>query len=201
MTLRNSPTRYGSLAKFLHWFIALLFLLEYCSIYFREWFTAKDTPAHDIAFQIHVSVGVGVAMFAILRILWRLNNPPPTPLPGPLWQRRGAGISVLLLYFFMFAMPVSGYLYSKLPIDFFGLYQIAPFAETVLCEWLDSELNWSWQRDIRDPMRTFHREFAGELVLWVLVLIHTVAACYHHFVKCDSTLLRMLPGRSDRLDR
>ncbi len=67
MPLKNTQYSYGSIAKWLHWSIALLFLMSYCTVYFRQWFTEEKTPENWIALQLHLSVGVTVAVLVLLR--------------------------------------------------------------------------------------------------------------------------------------
>jgi len=56
--LRNSATHYGSIARTLHWLTALLFLLAYIAVYYRQWFTEARTPENWTALQLHLSFGV-----------------------------------------------------------------------------------------------------------------------------------------------
>ena len=44
MTLKNTKSNYGFIAKWIHWAIAILFLCSYCAVYFRHWFTEEKTP-------------------------------------------------------------------------------------------------------------------------------------------------------------
>ncbi len=44
MTIKNTKQNYSSIAKYLHWMIVFLFLMSYCTVYFRHWFTEEKTP-------------------------------------------------------------------------------------------------------------------------------------------------------------
>jgi cytochrome b561 len=44
MDFKNTANHYGSLAKYLHWGTAVLFLASYISVYYRHWFTEEKTP-------------------------------------------------------------------------------------------------------------------------------------------------------------
>jgi hypothetical protein len=46
MPLRNTRENYGSIARWLHWATALLFVAAYVAIYYRHWFTTARTPAN-----------------------------------------------------------------------------------------------------------------------------------------------------------
>jgi uncharacterized membrane protein YjfL (UPF0719 family) len=44
MDFKNTANHYGSIAKYLHWGTAVLFLASYISVYYRHWFTEEKTP-------------------------------------------------------------------------------------------------------------------------------------------------------------
>ena len=82
MTLKNTADNYGTIAKWLHWLTALLFLGSYVSVYYRHWFTEAKTPENWTALQLHLSIGVTIGVIVLLRILWRIANRHPDPVPG-----------------------------------------------------------------------------------------------------------------------
>ena len=51
---KNTDERYGRLAMILHWTVALLFLLSYMSVYYRQWFTEAQTDINWLALQLHL---------------------------------------------------------------------------------------------------------------------------------------------------
>ena len=75
MSFRNTAVEYGTIAKSLHWTIAALFLISYCSVYYRRWFTVAEedlslwvgTPNYT-ALQLHLASGITIFAFVILRI-------------------------------------------------------------------------------------------------------------------------------------
>jgi len=183
------------MAKFLHWTIAAVFLVQYCVIYGRHWFTDEDTPASWALLQMHQAIGISVMVFVLWRIVWRLAGVRPAPADHPKWVRTMASLVHGALYFFMISMPITGYLYAGNETVFFGAFEIPAFGDTAVANWILSTWDLAWKEGIREPMRDFHREFAGETVLWLLILIHAGAALYHHYVARDDVLLRMLPDR------
>jgi cytochrome b561 len=83
------------------------------------------------------------------------------------------------LYAFMISMPLLGWLLlsaSGKPIPFFGLELPALIGKN---------------KDIADSIKEIHETIgtAG----YYLVGAHALAALYHHYVKRDDTLIRMLP--------
>jgi len=90
MPSRIPPARYGAVAQAFHWIIAALVVTQFVLANLEV-----DLPigAHKLALLArHKSVGMTILMLAVLRLLWRLWNPPPAlpvgmnpssvPLPG-----------------------------------------------------------------------------------------------------------------------
>lgn len=188
----TTERRYGSIASLLHWATALAFLALYCIVYSRNWYLDEDSAAGLTALQLHQAIGLSVAVFFVWRIWWRLTATKPLPIPGPRYAQRAASVSHAAFYFFMIAMPVSGYLYATNPTNFLGLLVVPAFGDTPLCHWLVNTFDLSLKTDIRPPNRFFHRDLIGPLVLPVLIGAHVLAALYHHYVLRDDTLTRML---------
>ena len=109
MGLKNTAENYGSIAKWLHWGTAVLFLGSYVSVYYRHWFTEEKTPENWTALQLHLSIGVTIAVVVALRIIWRLSNRVPDPEPGTKLEHLAAHTGHLALYAIMIIMPVTGY--------------------------------------------------------------------------------------------
>lgn len=182
---------YTSLAKWLHWLIALCFLGAYCSIYYREWLT--DVLAYDrIAIQLHYSFGITVAALVIVRIAWRWFHAPPEPVADTALHRRAIRLGHLLLYAVMILMPITGYLSvadflsaGKGHVDYWLLFKfdflrdVEPFAP----------LGLSLQQ-LEDPAHRIH-VVLGAWIVWLLIAGHAAAAFYRQRVRKDGTLDKM----------
>jgi cytochrome b561 len=192
MDWRNTQTRYGAIAKTLHWAVAGLFLLSYCSVYYRHWFTEERSGPWFTFGNLHRCFGVSIAVFVMLRIIWRLRNPVPHLYPGPKWEHAGAKISHFGLYFFMIMMPLTGYFGTGAPTDF-GWFAIPSFEDSRWFGWISGgSISFEqWEK----PLDFFHKEIGGALLVWILIVIHTGAALYHHYYRKNDTLRRILPGR------
>jgi len=205
MAIRNTTLTYGSLAKWLHWSIAILFFLSYCTIYFRIYLTPECpqdlfpegcTNTNILAFTLHKSFGITIAAFVALRIIWRLSNPAPTPEPASPLAHFAAHAAHYALYFFMIAMPLSGWMGSGGPIHFFNLVDIPPFKVSSLFHWMLDQ-GWFESFDTFEvPVDYFHKNIGGATLLWMLIVVHAGAALYHHIIVKDRTLVRMWPGSS-----
>ena len=132
MAYKNSADNYGTIAKTLHWLTALLFLASYVSVYYRQWFTEKETDANWTALQLHLSLGVSIAVVVVLRICWRLYNRPPEEEPGSRLEHLAAKVGHYALYSVMIIMPITGYIGTGVATEFFFLFDIPKFADTWL---------------------------------------------------------------------
>lgn len=195
MDRHNTSTSYGTVARTLHWIVAGLFLMSYGFVHYRHWFTEEQTGPWFTSGNLHRCVGVTIAAFVLLRIVWRLKNPPPDLPPGPKWEFVGAKISHYALYFFMIMMPLTGYFGTGAPTDF-GWFALPSFEDTQLFQWVSgSTMTFEvWEQ----PLDFFHKRIGGALLVWILIVVHAGAALYHHFYRKDDSLVRMLPGIRSR---
>ncbi|MEM0955914.1 MAG: cytochrome b [Pseudomonadota bacterium] len=189
--LRNSDVAYGTIAKWLHWLTALLFLAAYASVYYRQYLTETNTPGNWSALQLHLSFGVTVAVVVILRIIWRLMNRPPSLEPGTPVEHFAAHAGHYALYAVMIIMPLTGYLGTGAATDYFFLFEIPKFEDTQLFTLLVSEGLGLTFEEFEAPIDTIHKSIMGEWVVWLLILGHALAALYHHYVKKDDTFRKM----------
>lgn len=169
----NSP-QWGSVSKFLHWFSALYLVgLAGVGIYISN-FAAP--PLKFELINMHKAFGAIFLVLVTFRLLWRWTHPIP-PIPdNPVY--RLSLLSAPILYLFMFIMPLSGFIMTQTagyPISIFGLFQLPT---------------------LFDKAPEVSRVFLGihqwsAFILIGLIVIHTLAAFYHHFVFKDDVLRRM----------
>jgi len=179
MVIRNTPTRWGAVAQFLHWLIVILVIVQVvlASI-------ADDLPLGMKKLAMlarHKSVGITILGLAMIRLLWRWANPTP-PLPDTLrpYERALARFTHAVLYFLLFAMPLSGWMMSSargFPVSWFGFFQLPDLVPK--------------SKPLYEALLTTHQTLA--LVLAAVVTLHAAAALKHHFMMKDDVLRRMLP--------
>ncbi len=195
MSLKSTPANYGLIAKIFHWGTALLFLAAYMSVYYRHWFTEAKTPENWTALQLHLSFGVSIAVFVLLRIIWKVMDNSPKQEPGTSAEHLAAKAGHYALYAVMIIMPITGYLGTGAPTEFFFLFDIAKFPDTaVFSALVDSGLVSSFE-EFEKPIDFIHKDILGAWLLWILIAGHASAALYHHFVKKDRTLVKMTHGQ------
>jgi len=177
--MKSLPQRYGRAAVILHWTVAVLL----SSALVLAWILPrKSTPGYDAILELHKSVGIVVLALVVLRLLWRLGN-PVAPAAGltPL-ETRLSELTHWALYAVMLGIPLTGYLFASAEgqhLDFFGLLTAASPLPT--------------NRSFSGPMEFLHR--TGQYAIYGFVGLHVLAALYHHFVKRDGVMQRMLPMR------
>jgi cytochrome b561 len=179
MPNQSSPTRYGAVAQAFHWLIAALVVTQFVLANLAE-----DLPigAHKLALLArHKSFGMTVLMLAILRLLWRLKHRPPE-LPAGMKpvERMLARSTHIAFYVLLFAMPLTGWLMSSAKnysVSWFGLFtwpNLIGKNETAF-----------------EVLRSTHDILSD--VLFIIAVLHILAALKHHFWHKDDVLLRMLP--------
>ena len=191
MNFKNTVENYGSIAKFLHWGTAILFLGSYISVYYRHWFTEEKTPENWTALQLHLSIGVTIAVVVALRIVWRIANRQPDLEPGTKLEHLAAHAGHYALYAIMIIMPLTGYVGTGVNTEYFFIFDIPKFENTQLFESLVSGGLGITFQEFEEPIDFIHKEILGAWLVWILILGHVSAALYHHFVKEDKTLNKM----------
>jgi len=195
MALKNTARDYGSVAKWLHWSMAALFLASYCTVYYRQWFTEEETPENWIALQLHLSVGLTLAALVALRIFWPAANRLPEPEPGRRIEQLAARPRHYTPYAMMVLMPVTGYIGTGVHTEYFLTFEIPKFADTRLFAWLVGDGLRMTFEEFDKPVDFIHTEVMGEGVVWLLRAGHILAAVCHHFGKKDRTIRKMTTGR------
>lgn len=169
--------RYTTGAIWFHWTIGLLVIANLVIGVLHESLLKGTIP-------LHKSIGMTVLVLSIARLGWRLAHPaPPLPDDIPHWQKLAAHVSHWAFYFFIIALPLTGWVFSsaaekRRPLTFFDLFDI-PYLPVRQGPHLgdlphDAHVVMGW-------------------TLLALVALHVGAALKHHFVDRDAVLARMAP--------
>lgn len=187
--MRSDPaTSYGSIARWLHWVMALWVFATCLTIYYLTW-RSSEFPLPGLNY--HKVLGFSLLVPLVMRVAWRIyNRVPELPDTMPNWQQRTSHLSHLSLYVLMFLMPISGYLGNGGGVDF-GFFRVPAFGNTRLAQWTFDSLGITYaQWDVF--FDRVHYGIVGPYVLTAFVFVHVAAALYHHFVQRDDVLRRML---------
>ena len=170
--------RYDRGAIVLHWLTAALILINL--LLGVSMVALPISPRKLHWYLLHKSIGITVFLLTSLRLAWRAARPHPAPVPMPRWQRRSAAASHALLYALLFAVPLSGWLYSSaagVQVVYLGIVALPDLVAK--------------NRALGDALRIVHLSLDALLV--ATVFIHVAAAIKHHVVDRDDVLARMLP--------
>jgi cytochrome b561 len=179
--LRNTTTAWGSLSRALHWVLglAIIGMLAY------GWWMNHIAARPDRYFHrsIHADVGYVILLLMALRLIWRALNPRPALPDGtPRWERVLAHINQGGLYVVTIAVTLLGWAHSGAHkptyASWFGLFDVPQFT--------------SENRANAGLFEDWHIYMA--YVLLAMVVLHVLAALYHHVYKRDQVLTRMASG-------
>ena len=197
MQLQNSAERFGTVAKALHWAIALLVVVAYALAISLDQVTRSSDPWRRIL-HFHQWIGFTILFLMIARAYWRLQGRHPDPLGDNRFERRAASIVHTTLYVLLIAMPITGWAGGKMNRTYFNLFEVPSFYNTPLYDLIVTRgLGLTWEQ-FEAPLDFFHYGLVGPYLLWMLIAAHVGAALFHHFVRRDGTLLRMLPARAPK---
>lgn len=178
--LKNTEDTYGSVAKLLHWLIAILFIGMI--IFGLILANMKDNPNLPALVALHKSIGLTLLLLVIIRLGWRFTNVQPLlPITVPRWERLASHLVHFFLYVVVFAMPITGWLMSSWkhkPVVFWG--------------WFNAALPLK-----KNDILSGQFFMAHQVIAWIsigLICLHIGAALKHHYIEKNNVLKRMLPG-------
>lgn len=184
--LRNSDNGFGTVTIALHWTIAVLILgLILAGFVMRR--IEIDPGLQFSLYQWHKSFGFTALGLAAFRMLWWLveTSPAASPTLGPM-EHMAARATHLSLIALALLVPLSGWAVvsvSTLAIPSF-YFNLIIIPHLPLPKSGTSEAFWA---------------LAHAMLAYVtlgLVAIHAAAAFYHHLVRRDLVLIRMLRSGS-----
>ena len=177
-------TRYDTVAMSLHWLIAVLLIFM---LFFGGDLMKGEKAGSFFGPSLHVSIGSAILVLSVLRLVWRLSNPPPAyPANIAPWEQMAAKATHLLFYVLLISLPLTGWLATP---------KFLSEEEAVAGLTLFGTFPLPGAPSLGLPMKGIH-ELGTNLGIALLAL-HVFAALKHHFFNRDDTLRRMLPfGRT-----
>ena len=176
----QTRSRYSPALRRLHWLMAVLVLAAYLLIEQRGIFP-RGTAQRAAMVQGHFWAGIAVFLLAWWRLLARRRDGAPAIVPAlDRWSALAAKALHLALYAFFIAMPLLG-LATAWTDD---KAVLLPFTGIALPALLPVD------KDLAHQLEDLHGSI-GEAFYWVIGA-HVLAALYHHLLRRDDTLRRML---------
>lgn len=175
--LQNDHQKYGLVARFFHWTVALLIL---CLLSVGFWMESLEySPFKGTLYGLHKSFGMIVLVLAALRIVWRGTAPQPGHLAThAAWEISLARVIHFLLYTGMILMPLSGWVMSAAgqhAVPFFWLFNVPPIVPA--------------HENLAAIAAGVHALTAYTLI--AAIGLHYMGALKHHVMDRDETLRRM----------
>jgi cytochrome b561 len=182
MRWRNSSGGYGSILQMIHWTTVGLVIVAWLLGEFDDVFPKGAARAASLF--VHISAGLLVLGILMLRLLWRLADPPP-PMEHTVlgeWLDRAGRLTHHVLYALLIVVPISG-----ITLQFARGNALPLFGVTEIVS------PWTADRRFAHSVKDVHEVTANALV--IIAAFHAAAALFHHWVLRDRTLIRMLPTR------
>jgi cytochrome b561 len=170
---------YGTVARLLHWIIAILLLLQIPAgiAMVSEPLTAWTAPVYIF----HKGSGAVLLVLVLARAAWRLTHrPPPFPDYMPPLEQRIANATHVAIYVVLVVMVVSGYVHvigGGYPIEMLDALGVPPLIPNV--------------PRLANAVLPVHQ--FGAFVLVGLVAVHIAAVMRHHLIERNPVLRRMWP--------
>lgn len=180
-------SRYSSVAIALHWTIGLIIIGNLVSGMTIDYFFDSPDPVMqqlgNTIIGLHKSFGLTVIMLTLVRICWRIANPPP-PLPAHMTRLEIilSKVSHYGFYALMLLMPMTGWAMTSTgktlyPLGWFGVFEVPKLP-------LDRSMGGFFAQS---------HAVLGWMTLATLAL-HLLAVAKHHYFDRDNLLARMLPA-------
>lgn len=174
-----SNEQYDRFSIGLHWLMLALIAAVYACIELRVNFP-RGSGIREGLKQWHFMLGLSVLALVTIRSIVRLRGitPPIRPEPAA-WMKGLAHVGHLALHVLMFGMPIAGWIILSAegdPVPFFGL-ELPPLVAP--------------DETLAKSVEEIH-ETAGT-VGYYLIGLHAAAALFHHYIRRDNALTRMLP--------
>jgi len=171
---------YTPVARTLHWVTAILVLAI-----IPIGIVMVNVPAgalQNFLFHLHESLGALLIPIIACRLIYRLTHRPlPLPVEIPAFQRLAAEGLHWVLYGLLMIQPILGWITSssfRAPILVFWLFELPPI-------WPEDRAFSEWIGDIHGTIG---------FIIGFLLCAHVGAALFHHFVRKDRVLMRMVSG-------
>jgi len=167
---------YGATAKFLHWTIVALLIIQYSLGWLMP--DVHGGPP-GVGMIWHISIGTVILALIAVRFLWRLTHPVAPESSLPPWQRITSEAVHWLLYLLVLLTALSGWLFASARGWIVSWFFVAPLPMLT-----------SGNRALVKALDGWHQNF-----MWALSIVaglHITAALVHLFYYRDGVMRRML---------
>jgi len=172
---------YTATARVLHWITAALVLLQIVlGIIIANKLAGEAWQ--DPLYNLHKSNGAVLIPIILLRIFYLWGHPAPALLADiPTIQQFAAYTTHYLLYALVVVQVFLGWIGTAAypaPVPIYGLFNLPS--------------PWPENRALSEQLLSVHKVVG--IAIAVVAAMHIGAALYHHFVRKDRILMRMISG-------
>ncbi len=171
---------YDTAARVFHWTVAALLACQFATALLLP-HIRMDTPL-DTTINLHFNIGLTIGVVMAARLVHRRRHPVRVSPDDPSrWSRSLALAIHRLFYAILLIGPFLGWAAASahgVPVKLLGLFALPALAQR------------------KAPWGLLAGDIHGWAMGTLLALIglHAAAALYHHFIRHDAVLRRMLPG-------
>lgn len=173
--------QYGAIAKLFHWVTLGLMLVALPLGFVIQ--HVKDASKMGF-YALHESAGLTILFVALARLAWRRLSPPPSlPNDMPKLMRTTSTAVHHALYALLILQPLLGFLATNawgFPMQgataYLGFIEMPKFMGA-----------WEGLAKILSLLHSI-----GGWLLVVLIALHIAGALFHHAIRRDGTLMRMI---------
>lgn len=176
--------QYTTVAKWFHWITLALMAVALPVGFVIKYIADEPFAAKMVFYAVHESAGLTILLVTVARLAWRVANPPP-PLPDhiPAPMRLAAKAVHWLLYLGLIVQPVLGFTMTNafgFPMQGATAYLGVIDIPAVVAE----------NQKLAETLKTLHAWVGYSIA--ALLVAHVGGAVYHHAIRRDGTLMRML---------
>jgi len=202
---------YSPLARTLHWltviFVAILIPVGLYMV--QRGVTTNFDATTNTLYSAHKLAGFVLLWLVVIRLIYRFaHGAPPDEPTLEWWQKAGAHLTHWGLYGLLLAVPLLGWL----GVTLFGalgtvggfklpgipgqdaLYQMASGVASLIGFTVPAGTAEAGAK----AKLVFALHFWGAMLMLLAIGAHVGAAIFHHFIRGDGVLRRMLPGLKPR---
>lgn len=172
---------YSARARMYHWITVALIAIQIPVGFYMVWrgstLNIWDGLTNTL-YDTHKLVGVLIFFLVLARLVYRLRNGAPADEPTlEPWQKTVSHLTHWMLYALLLLLPIGGYL----GVAYYGA--AAPFG-------LQLPVFVAKNEATANAIFFIHK--LGGLLITLLIVMHVGAALYHHLVRKDNVLRRMI---------
>jgi len=175
---------YSGTARFFHWLTVLLIAIQFpvglYMVYRGPGQNIWDATTNNL-YSGHKLAGVIILALVLVRLLYRLTAGAPADEPTLTgWQKVVSALNHWGIYLLLIAVPIFGYLaVCYFPaLNIFGAFSLPALVAP--------------DKEMYKQVIAVH--YYTAMALAALIVLHIAAALYHHAIRGDNVLVRMMPG-------